>query len=67
MKLVQAYDTLWQENNEIPSLEQQRNKWLANHVYAPAIAEVRTHLLDARAELEVYQQLVLEVSSNAGT
>lgn len=65
MKLVQVYDTLWQESHETPSLEQQRNKWLANHVYAPAIAEVCAHLRGANAELEVYQQLVLEVSSNA--
>ena len=67
MKLVQAYDILWKENDDVSSLEQQRNKWLANHMYAPAIAEVHMHLLDAGAELEIYKQLLMEVSGNAGT
>lgn len=66
MKLVQAYGILWQASMDASELEKRRKRWLANHMYAPAIAEVHAHLVDAKAEFEVYHQLISEVRDNAG-
>lgn len=67
VKYIIAYNEMWADIDGLLETDIQRKRWLANHIYAPAISEIQAHLLNAQTDMRVYNQLVLEVSENAGT
>jgi hypothetical protein len=57
---------MWSDIDGLLETDIQRKRWLANHIYAPAIGEIQAYLLGAKNDMQIYNQLVWEVSGNAG-
>lgn len=66
VKYIIAYNEMWADTEGLLDTDIQRQRWLANHIYAPAIGEIQAHLLETTTDMNVYNQLVQEVSEHAG-
>jgi hypothetical protein len=66
VKYIIAYNEMWADTEGLLDTDIQRQRWLANHIYAPAIGEIQAHLLESTTDMNVYNQLVQEVSEHAG-